>query len=95
MFLFDLNSCNIPQEPSIGIPIDIEVDTPRDQPLSSNTNSSREILVLFNVSYIVYANHIQVLANNPTWAEQVEQGKIEEPVLSYTTLKERKIDSAI
>ena len=42
---------------------------------------------------MVYADRIQTLANNPTWAEQVEQGEIEEPALSYVTLKEREMDS--
>ena len=93
LFPFDLNPCNIPQEPSIGIPMNMEVDTPRGRSSSSNTNSSRETSVLSNASSMVYADHIQTLANNPTWAEQVEQGEFEEPALSYMTLKEREMDS--
>jgi len=93
LFPFDLNPCNIPQEPSIGIPMNMEVDTPRGWSSSSNTNSSRETSVLSNASSMVCADHIQTLANNPTWAEQVEQGEFEEPALSYMTLKEREMDS--
>ena len=91
LFSFNLNPHNIPQEPSIGIPIDIEVNTPRDWSSSSKTNSSREISVLSNASSMTFVDHVQTLANNLTWTEQV---KIEEPVLSYVTLKERKTDSA-
>ena len=90
-FSFDLNPHNIPQEPSIGIPMDMEVNTPRDWSSSSKTNSSRETLVLSNASSMTFVDCVQALANNPTWTEQV---KIEEPVLSYMTLKERKTDSA-
>ena len=42
---------------------------------------------------MVYVDYVQVLANNPTWTEQVEQEKIEESALSYVTLKERKTNS--
>ena len=91
LFPFDLNPHNIPQESSIDIPMDMEVNTPRDWSLSSKTNSSREILVLSNVSSMTFVDRVQALANNPTWTEQV---KIEEPVLSYVTLKERETDSA-
>ena len=90
-FYFDLNSHNILQEPFIGIPMDMEVNTPRDWSSSSKTNSSREILVLSNILSMTFVDHIQALANNPTWIEQV---KIEEPILSYVTLKERETDSA-
>jgi len=72
LFSFDLNPHNIPQEPSIDISIDVEVNTPRVQLSSSNTNSSREISVLFNALSMAYMNHIQILTNNPTCAEQVE-----------------------
>jgi len=94
LFPFDLNPRNIPQEPSIGIPMDMEVDTPRDRSSSSKTDSSRETSVLSNASSTAYVDRVQALTNNPTWAEQVEQGEIEEPVLSYVTLKERETDSA-
>jgi len=93
LFYFDLNSCNIPQKPSIDIPIDIEVDIPRGQLSFSNTNSSRETSVLSNALSTVYMDCVQVLANNSTWTEQVEQEKIKEPALSYVTLKERETNS--
>jgi len=71
-FPFDLNSRNIPQEPFIGIPMDMEVNTPRDWSSSSKTNSSRKTSVLSNALSTAFVDHIQVLANNPTWAEQVK-----------------------
>ena len=61
-FSFDLNSHNIPQEPSIGILMDMEVNTPRDWSSSSKTNSSRETSVFSNASFMTFVDRVQALA---------------------------------
>ena len=88
-FTFNLNSCNIPQEHYISILMDIKVNTPRGWSSSFSTNNSREILLISNVSSTAYIDYVQILANSPTWAEQVEQGKIKESAFSYITLKKK------
>ena len=69
--------------------MDIKVNTPRGWSSSFSTNNSREILLISNVSSTAYIDYVQILANSPTWAEQVEQGKIKESAFSYITLKKK------
>jgi len=72
----------------------MEVNTPRGQSIYSDTNSSKETLVYSDVFSIAYVNHVQILANNPTWAEQVKLGKTKGLALSYVFLKEGEIELA-
>ena len=72
LFPFDINTNTNPQEPSTGMAMDMEVDTPRDRSASSSANSSRATSVHSGVSSTAYAEHVQALANNPTWADQVK-----------------------
>jgi len=88
-FTFNLNSCNIPQEHYISILMDIKVNTPRGWSSSFSTNNFREIPLVSNVSSTAYIDYVQILANSPTWAEQVEQGKIKESAFSYIILKKK------
>ena len=74
--------------------MDIEIDTPRSQSTSSSTNSSRETSVHSDVFFIIYVDHIQALADNPTWAEQVELNKTKELTFSYIFLKEGETELA-
>ena len=66
LFLFDLNTQINSQEPSIGILINIEVNTLRGWLLLSSSNSSKTILAYSDVFFIVYVECVQALANNPT-----------------------------
>jgi len=93
LFLSNTNPQSNSQKPPIGIPINMEVNTLKSQPISSSTNIFRESLVHSNMSSIAYVDHIQALANNPTWAEQVKLGKIKNSTLFYIFLKEREKDS--
>ena len=67
--------------------IDMEVDTSRGWSTSTSTNSSRATSVHSNISSTGYTEHIQALANNLTWADQVEISKSEGPALSYMSPK--------
>jgi len=87
LFLFNTNPQSNSQKPPISILIDMEVNTLRNQPIFSSTNIFRELLVYFNVFSIAYIDHIQVLANNPTWIEQVKLGEIKNFTLFYIFLK--------
>ena len=69
--------------------MDINIDTPRGWSTGHKSNSSRELSVLSNASSVVYMDPIQVMANCPTWAEQVDQ----DPSLSYVTVKEGENNS--
>jgi len=82
------------QEPSADIPMDIEIDTPRGQSTSSGTNSSKETSAYSGISFMMYMNHIQALADNPTWTEQVELNVTKGPTLSYIFLKKGETESA-
>jgi len=70
--------------------MNIEIDTSRGQLTSPSTNSSREVSVHFNASFIAYVDQIQALANNTTWTEQVEIGSL---FLSYVSLKKEIKDT--
>jgi len=69
LFLFDLKTQINSQEPSTDIPMNMEVNTPRDWSVLSSSNSSRTILVYSNVFFTTYIECVQALANNPTWAK--------------------------
>ena len=90
LFPFILNSQSSIQESTniLNQQMDIEIDTPRGQSMSSSTNSSRESLTHSNTSPMVYADRIQALANSPMWAEQVESIELQSPSLSYVTVKD-------
>ena len=87
IFPFDINIQFNLQEPSRNMTIDMEINTPRGQSTTSSTNSSRATPVHSGVFSTACAEHIQALANNPTWADQVEISKSEEPTLFYVTPK--------
>jgi len=61
--------------------MDMEIDILKDWSTNSNFNSSRVFLAYLNISLTAYAEHVQALANNPSWAEQVKESDI--PTLSY------------
>jgi len=67
--------------------MDININTSKDWSTNSSFNSSRASSVYSNVSSTTYNEHVQVLANNPSWAEQVEESDV--PVLSYVFPKIR------
>jgi len=81
-FSFDLSILSNPQEPFNNMAIDMEVDTPRGWSTSTSTNSSRATSAHSNISSTGYTEHIQALANNLTWTDQVEISKSEGPALS-------------
>lgn len=93
-FSFDLSILSNPQEPFNNMAIDMEVDTPRGWSTSTSTNSSRATSVHSNISSTGYTEHIQALANNLTWADQVEISKSEGPALFYATPKVRETNIA-
>ena len=70
--------------------IDFEVDTPRGQSIISSSNSSRILSVYSNIFFTIYIEHVQALANNPTWADQVKISKSEGPALFYIISKDRE-----
>jgi len=74
--------------------MDIEIDTPRGWSMSSSTNSSRETSVHSDIFFMMYVDCIQGLADNPTWAGQVELHETEGFALSYISLKERETELA-
>ena len=69
----------------------IEIDMPRGQSMLSSHNSSRELSIHSNTSFMAYIDIIQVLANSPMWAKQVESIELQSfaPALSYVTVRER------
>ena len=86
-FPFDLSILSNPQEPFNNMAMDMEVNTPRGWSTTTSTNSSRVTPVHSNISSIGYTEHVQALASNPTWADQVEISKSEGPALSYMSPK--------
>ena len=94
LFPFVTNLQSNPQELSTALPMDIEIDTPRGQSVCTSFNSSREALAHSDALSMAYVDWIQVLANNPIWAEQVKSGELESLSLSYTFLKKGMNDSA-
>ena len=82
------------QEPSRNMATGMKVDTPRGQSTTSSTNSSRATSVHSDVFSTACAECIQALANNPTWADQIEISKSEEPALFYVTPKVGETNTA-
>ena len=72
--------------------MDIEINTLRGQSISFSTNSFRETLVYSDISFIVYVDHVQILANNLTQTKQVKLNETEGLALSYMFLKEEKTE---
>jgi len=68
--------------------MDIDIDTPRGWSKPSSPKSSRELSVHSDASSMDYAERVRILANNPTWADQVENENLQSPLLSYATAKE-------
>jgi len=93
LFPFTINPTNSLQDHSATTPMDIKIDTSRGWFSGHNSNSSRESLVLSNISSVAYVDHIQVMANCLIWAEQVKHREKNFPPLSYTFLKEGVEDS--
>ena len=91
IFPFDISIQSNLQEPSSNMATDMEVNTPRGQSTTSSTNSSRATSVHSDVFSTACAEHIQALSNNPTWADQIEISKSEEPALFYVTPKVGKL----
>ena len=89
---FHLNTLHNSQEPLNNMEIDIEIDTPRDWSTNFNSNNSRVFLVYLNVSLTAYAEHVQALANNPSWTEKVEESDIS--ILSYVFSKIEESNNA-
>jgi len=73
--------------------INMGVNTPRGQSVSSSANSSRSASVLSNPSSKAYVEWVQALANSPAWANQVENEKFQTTFLSYATAKEGENNS--
>lgn len=63
--------------------MDIEINTVRGWSNNSSTNNSRALSVYSNIFSIRYVEQIQNIANNTTWADQVEISKFQGPALSY------------
>jgi len=83
LFPFTISPTNSLQHHFATTLMDINIDTPRGQSTGHKSNNSRELLVLSNASSVAYVDRIQVMANCPTWAEQVDQ----DPSLSYAMVK--------
>ena len=73
-------------------PIDIEIETPRCYSTSS-ANNSREPSPHSDASSMDYVDRVKELANNPSWADQVETENLQGPSLSYTPLKKGTEDT--
>ena len=69
--------------------MDINMNTNylREKSTSASTNSSREPLLLFNVSFILYHKKMEIQSNNPLWSEQIEIEERESFSLSYAIPK--------
>jgi len=61
---------------------DIQMNAPRDRFTVSSMNSSRKSYMLFKLSSIVYATHIEAQSDNSNWANQTEDKLFN---LSYQT----------
>jgi len=72
--------------------VPIETDCPRGHSAFSSFNSSRGTSANSTAYSMDYADCIQAQANNLTWAEQVENGEVQSPSLSYTSLKDVILD---
>ena len=69
--------------------MNIEINIPRGQSMSSSLNNSRKSSIQSNVSFMAYADRIKALVNNPIWARQVESVELQSPFLSYATVNKR------
>ena len=86
-FFFVLSTSSKSQELSKNIAIDMRINTPRDQSISSSTNSSRATSVHSNFLSTGYAKHIQAFAISLTWADQVKTSISKGLALFYVSLK--------
>jgi len=67
-FPFYLSILHNFQESLNNITIDMKIDTSRGQSTSPSSNSSGASSAHSNVSFTTYTEHVQALANNPSWA---------------------------
>jgi len=91
-FPFHLSTLHNSQELLNNMTMNININTSRGLSTNSSSNSSRASSVHSNVSSTTYNKHVQVLANNPSWAKQVEESDV--LVLSYVFLKVRESNNA-
>ena len=56
--------------------MDIEINMLRGQSSSLSSNSSRKYLIYSNTLFMAYADRVQALANNPSWAKQIKSAKL-------------------
>lgn len=86
-FPFDFSLLCNPQALCSNMAVDMDIDMPRGWSVNSSANSSRASSIHLNTSSIAYAERVQALNNNPTWADQVEISESQGPALSYATPK--------
>ena len=72
--------------------VPIETDCSRGHSAFPSFNSSRETSANSTAYSMDYADCIQAQANNLTWAEQVENGEVQSPSLSYAPLTDVILD---
>ena len=72
----------------------MKFNTLSGQSISSSTSSFRAILVYSDIFSTIYAEHIQTLTNNPTWANQIKISESEKPTLFYVIPKIRETNNA-
>ena len=46
-------------------------------------------MVHYNALSMAYADKVQALANNSSWAEQIKSAELQESFLSYTTVEKK------
>ena len=92
LFLFTPNLHNSIQKYSVTQPINIKIYTLRGHSNTTSSTNSREFSSHSDVLSrdYDYVDKVYILANNPSWADQVEMEKLQKPSLSYTFLKEVK-----
>jgi len=73
--------------------MDIKIDTLRGYFNTTSSNNSKRISLHFDVLSRDYVDKVYALANNSSWADQVEIEKLQKPFLSYTFLKEEMKDT--
>jgi len=71
------------------IDMDMNIDTFRGRPISSNNKTSRESFIYSNAFSIPYFKRIEIQNDNSLWSKQVKQDEIKEINISYTTFSNK------
>ena len=88
LILFPSNLQSTQLIPSTPQQMDIEMNKTRDRSNISSPNSFRESSVHSHTLSMNHVERVQAMANNPTWAEQMDNNTIQILFLSYIIVKE-------